>query len=103
MTTLHRRRARARVRADPTDAHKEKALCRTRTDDPFLTIQALALSKVAISRGFVRADLGGNALDLRALGRGVFHWCPTVSESVRLNPFFVGEEVGGLEHRRSWC
>ena len=29
-----------------------QALCRTRTDDPFLTIEALALRKVAITRAF---------------------------------------------------
>ena len=40
-----------------------KALCRTRTDDPFLTIEALARRKVAITRAFEWGDVGGNVLN----------------------------------------
>jgi hypothetical protein len=50
-----------------------EALCRTRTDDPFLTMEADPEQKAGPSRDFVLMTFCGNVPNLRPFGGGVFH------------------------------
>ena len=54
-----------------------KALCRTRTDDPFLTMEARPGKNLSICRCFASWALGAGCRKLRCLRGGVFQWCST--------------------------
>ena len=69
--------------------------------DPFLTMEALWHEKRAISRTFLRADLGGNVPNLRAVGRGVFHRCSMASEVEEAQPFPSGRKRRSPPHRET--
>ena len=72
-------RTRSTRKTWPVGAGISRALCRTRTDDPFLTMEARPGKNRRICRHFTTSIPGKICCKLRCPGGGVFHWCSTPS------------------------